>query len=116
MRGLYPVNMVTTARFTQASTSLLSPAYGRDTCFLEAITAKGTPGVHDFYAAFEDVMMGQFEARPHWAKVYYDLPRVRGVYAAQLAEFESVRARWDPQERLLNPFLAGVLGKEAREV
>ena len=55
-------------------------------------------------------MMSQFDGRPHWAKVFYDIPRVRGVYDAPLAAFEEIRARWDPDAMFLNPFLCDVFG------
>jgi hypothetical protein len=115
-RGRYPINMVTTSRFTRASTSTLSPAYGRDTCFLEAITSKGTPHIGEFYRAFEDLMMHEFDGRPHWAKVFYHISEVRGVYEKRLAEFEEVRERWDPEGIFLNPFLSEVMGLTPSEL
>jgi L-gulono-1,4-lactone dehydrogenase len=104
-RGQFPVNLVVASRFVKASTSLLSPDYGRDSCYIEATTLDGTEDVEAFYRAVEDVMMSRFDARPHWGKVFYDTDRVRERYRPQLELFEPIRRRWDPDGLFLNDFL-----------
>ena len=107
-QGSYPINLVVASRFVGPSSSLLSPDYGRASCYIEATTLVGTAGVEEFYRRIEDVLMERFDARPHWGKVFYDVARVRERYLPRLREFEVVRRRWDPAGRLLNPFLRDV--------
>ena len=65
----------------------------------------------EFYATmFERMTSEPFDGRPHWAKLLYDMGAVKRRYGSALDEFESVRARWDPDGRFLNPFLRDVFG------
>ena len=107
-RDVYPITMVMFARFVKASGSPLSPAYGRDTCFVEATSLKETPGTIDYYQAVEDKMIARFDGRPHWAKYFHDLDRVREQSRDSLIATEAVRKRWDPDGRFMNTFLAKV--------
>ncbi len=104
-RGIYPINLVVAARFTRQSTSLLSSDYLRDSCFIEATTLKGTAGAEEFYRAIETLMIERFDGRPHWAKMWYGLPRAQRQYAQQLQQFATIRQRWDPDGMFLNDFL-----------
>ena len=107
-RDLYPITLVMFARFVKGSDSPLSPAHGRDTCFLEATSLKETPGTVEYYRAVEDKMITQFDGRPHWAKHFDDLDRVREQSRDSLIALEAVRKRWDPEGRFMNPFLEKV--------
>jgi len=104
-RGIYPINLVVASRFTRQSTSLLSPDYCRDSCFIEATTFKDTAGVQEFYQAIETIMIERFNGRPHWAKMWYGMERVQQQYRQQLEQFAAVRQRWDPDGMFLNDFL-----------
>jgi FAD/FMN-containing dehydrogenase len=107
-RRIYPVNLVVASRFVRASDSLLSPDFGRDSCYIEATTLDGTAGAEEFYRAIEDVMISRFDARPHWGKVFYDTGRIRKQFEPQLDRFEPVRRRWDPDGRFANEFLGAL--------
>jgi L-gulonolactone oxidase len=107
-RGLYPITMVVFARFVKQSDSLLSPDYGRDSCYVEATSMEATPGVLEYYRAVENAMIERFDGRPHWAKHFNDLERVRGQYRDRLIAARAVRERWDPDGRFMNDFLDGV--------
>jgi L-gulonolactone oxidase len=104
-QGQYPVNLVVHARFTDGDNTLLSPDFGRKSCYIESVTAKGTPNIDKFYGDAEDMLMSKFDGRPHWAKVWYDMDRVRRCYDTNLRRFETVRAKWDPNGVFLNDFL-----------
>jgi len=109
-RDSFPVNLVVASRFVAKSTSLLSPDFGRDSCYIEATTLEGTKDAAVFYRAIEEVMLSRFDARPHWGKVFYDTPRIRERCLTQIEQFEAVRKRWDPEGRFLNEFLAELFG------
>jgi len=109
-QGIYPINMVVHCRFARAGSSVLAPDRDRDSCYIEAVTYKDTPGANNFYASIHDTLTGpKFDGRPHWAKLLYDIEVLRRQYGSSLGEFEQVRARWDPEGRFLNPFLRQVL-------
>jgi L-gulonolactone oxidase len=104
-RGQYPISMVMFLRFVQSSDSPLSPGYGRDTCFIEATSLKETPDVLAFYRAVEQRMLDEFDGRPHWAKRYDDLERIRAMARDRIVAADAVRRRWDPDGRFTNDFL-----------
>ncbi len=115
-RGVYPLNMVACCRFAKAGDSLLALDYGRDTCIIEAVTSKDTPGALEFYHAVQDRLIAPaFDGRPHWAKLLATPDVMRRQFGDRLAEFEAVRARWDPPGRFLNPYLREVLRPAALE-
>ena len=104
-RRVYPINLLIALRFTKPSNALLSPAYRRESCFIDTTTFKGTAGAEDFYRAIETTMIQQFNARPHWAKVWNDMAAVQHQYQPQLQHVASVSRHWDPQGMFLNRFL-----------
>jgi L-gulonolactone oxidase len=113
-RGVYPLNMVACCRFAKAGDSLLALDYGRDTCIIEAVTYKDTPGSMEFYHAVQDRLIApEFAARPHWAKLLATPDVMRRQFGDRIARFEAVRARWDPPGRFLNPYLEKVFGRPA---
>jgi len=100
----YPVNMVVHSRFIGASAALLSPAYGRPTCDIEAVTCTGTPNIEPFYRDFTDTMLAFSGARPHWGK-YLLRPREIAARYPKLGAFLTHRELFDPNRVFLNPFL-----------
>jgi L-gulonolactone oxidase len=100
----YPVNMVVHSRFIGASNALLSPAYGRPICDIEAVTCTGTPDIEPFYQDFTDAMLAFPTARPHWGK-YILRPRTIRPRYPMMDAFLSHRERFDPDGRFLNEFL-----------
>lgn len=109
-RGQYPINMLVYSRFVGESNTWISPAFRRETCFIEAVTSVQTKAALPFYRDLERLMEGSFEGRPHWAKVWFDVARVRQIHGNSLKAFELVRRRWDPNGVFLNGFLAELLG------
>lgn len=102
--GRHPVNMVSHARFIGASAAFPSPAYGRATCDLEVVTARGTPDSDRFYADWCGEMLALPEARPHWGKHILQPERIRARYPA-IDNFLAVRAELDPMRVFLNDCL-----------
>lgn len=107
--GKYPVNMVVHSRFLSGSSTWLAPEGGRNTCFIEAVTAKGTRHVEELYRRMEVILSDDFEGRAHWAKVWYDWDRLHRAYGGDLRRFEEARKRWDPEGMFLNGFLTRLL-------
>lgn len=67
-RGAYVTSPIG-LRFVKASTALLSPQFGRDTCMIEVPLLKGTPLSLETLDAFQDVLFARFQGRPHWGQV-----------------------------------------------
>ncbi|WP_291797192.1 D-arabinono-1,4-lactone oxidase [Brevibacterium sp.] len=107
-RGL-PVNFPFEVRFVRGDTdSLLSPAYGRDTCYIAAHVSLGLDH-REFFAALTEIALAH-GGRPHWGK-WHDLD------AAALAplyprweEFQAVRRELDPHGAFANDHIRRVFG------
>jgi FAD/FMN-containing dehydrogenase len=124
-RDSYPLTTCIHARFTKSSPALLSPAYSTRpddrVCWIEILSAypKSNPdanvrnaAMQPHFAMINSVMptwIGAMHGRPHWAKNWqYIQPRVdmRSLYpAANLATFNALRRRLDPNGMFLNTFL-----------
>jgi hypothetical protein len=100
----YPINMVIHSRFIGASSALLSPAYGRPICDIEAVTCKGTPDIEPFYLDFTDAMLAYPTARPHWGKYILRPREIKSRYP-KMEAFLAQRAQLDPNGVFLNDFL-----------
>ncbi|MCA9575231.1 MAG: D-arabinono-1,4-lactone oxidase [Polyangiales bacterium] len=103
-RGMYPVNMAYVARFVGASTSYLSPAYGRDSCFFEVTTAVETPDQDEFFIEAWKTLSAIPGARPHWAKRWEEPFDPSALYP-KFADFKTLQASLDPDRRFLNGWL-----------
>jgi L-gulonolactone oxidase len=84
---------------------MLSPAYGRPVCDLEAVTARGTRGADAFYADFSAAMLAFPSARPHWGKYILSPEAIRERYP-RMDDFLRIRREIDPGGVFLNDFLA----------
>ena len=102
---MYPVNMAYVARFVGASTSFLSPAYGRDSCFFEVTTAVETPDQDEFFLEAWNALSSIPGARPHWAKRWEDRFSPLTLYP-KFAEFSVQQVRFDPERKFVNEWLA----------
>jgi L-gulonolactone oxidase len=105
-RSGHPHHLPVHVRWARADRgSLLSPAAGRDTVFLDVSWWRGMPGWREGLAAVEDALE-PLGLRPHWAKVAFRNP---SACYPEFARWAAVRARLDPDGRLLNPFLRALL-------
>ncbi|KAF9085124.1 hypothetical protein BGX23_009957 [Mortierella sp. AD031] len=117
-RGEYPVNMIMDMRFIKSSDQIMSYVYDEDPeaifCTIEILSAAKTKGFEEFTAMVAQHWMQEFQARPHWAKLWEHIPGVvpylRGQAGPQLELFEGIRKKYDPQGMFMNKTFAGLLG------
>lgn len=107
-RERYPVALPFLCRFGAASDAFLSPAYGRETCYLEVIAHAHAPAEPMLLAT--EALLDTFGGRPHWAKRF-------AAQSADLAprypaweRFMAVRERLDPDRLFGNRWTERTLG------
>jgi L-gulonolactone oxidase len=94
-------------RFANQDSFWLSPAFGRQVCFIGVIMYRpfGLESAYKDYFCAVDEIMRRFDGRPHWGKIF-NLDRQD--FAAQYPkweEFAALRKSLDPKGMFLNPFL-----------
>jgi L-gulono-1,4-lactone dehydrogenase len=102
------VNFVQELRFVAADDLPMSPATGRDSCYIGAYTAAPRDAGR-YFAAFE-MLMAELGGRPHWGKLFERTPAQLAAIYPGWSDFCALRAELDPDERLVNPFISRVLG------
>jgi FAD-linked oxidoreductase len=108
VRERFPAAMPFLCRFGAPSEALLSPAYGRETCYLEVIAHAHAPA--EPMIAATEALLDAFGGRPHWAKRFSaTASRLAGLYP-EWERFMSVRDRFDPTGRFTNRWAERVLG------
>jgi L-gulonolactone oxidase len=106
----YRVNFPFEVRFVAADDIPLSPAYGRDVCFLGAYVT-GRQWARGYFADFED-LVADFDGRPHWGKTFHRTSsELRALYP-RFDEFDRLRRACDPAGVFRNPFVDRVFGEE----
>ncbi|KAF9129491.1 hypothetical protein BGW39_004098 [Mortierella sp. 14UC] len=117
-RGEYPVSMTLDMRFIKASDQIMSYAYDKDPeavfCTIEVLSAANTKGFENFTAMLAEHFISEYQARPHWAKLWEHIPGIVPCLweqaNPQLDQFESIRQKYDPQDIFMNKTFAGILG------
>jgi FAD/FMN-containing dehydrogenase len=86
-------------RFVAKDDSLLSPARGRDVCYIGVSTQ---PNANEVYARVEPLFK-EAGGRPHWGK-HFQLSRreVEAMYPDSHAKFCQIRRQLDPKGVFLN--------------
>jgi L-gulonolactone oxidase len=107
-RRRLPIAFPIEVRFVAADDALLSPAHGRDTCYVAVHQHLGQE-FESYFRAVEDVM-DHFDGRPHWGKRHYQTAAGLAERYPGWAAFQAVRDRLDPDRRLTNPYVRRVLG------
>ena len=107
--GRYPLTVAVHARFTGASGSWLSPAYGRPTAQIDLVTHLDAVGAPELYEEVEEAWLELPSARAHWAKLHAQPHRLAERYP-RLPEFEAFRASVDPHGVFLNDYLENRVG------
>jgi len=98
-------------RFVAADDIPLSPAYGRETCYIAVHVFHGMP-YEPYFRAVEEIMRS-YSGRPHWGKIHFQgEDTLRGLYP-EWERFQAVRRALDPAQRFVNPYLIRVLGSPA---
>ena len=99
----YKVNFPQEVRFVAADDIPMSPATGRDSCYLGGYISslKWAPS---YYLEFEG-MMADFGGRPHWGKSFdRSAAELRELYPAY-DSFNALRRKYDPEGIFRNGFV-----------
>lgn len=102
------VGFIVEMRFVRGDDIWLSPAFGRDSCYLGALQYKALP--HEaYFAGFAD-LMSTWGGRPHWGKVHsMDAAGLRPLYP-NWDRFLALREQLDPDQLFCNPELRRIFG------
>jgi FAD-linked oxidoreductase len=104
----FNVNFPIEVRVVAADDILLSPAHGRETCYI-AVHMYQRMDYEPYFRAVEELMMS-FGGRPHWGKLHFrTADNLRPAYP-RFDDFISVRNRLDPRGVFRNAYLDRVLG------
>ncbi|MBA2626365.1 MAG: FAD-binding protein [Acidimicrobiia bacterium] len=98
-------------RFTAADDIPLSPATGRETCYIAVHVYRGMDYV-PYFSAVESIM-GELGGRPHWGKLHFQTAETLAPRYPQWDAFQAVRRRLDPEGRFANDYTDRVLGPVA---
>jgi FAD/FMN-containing dehydrogenase len=94
-------------RFVRSDESLLSPAYGRDVCY---VGVSATDNATEVFARFEPLVRG-LEGRPHWAKFFtLSASQTRDLYPESYDRFCEVRRTLDPKGVFANDQMQQLFG------
>ncbi|WP_194836035.1 D-arabinono-1,4-lactone oxidase [Nocardia sp. XZ_19_369] len=95
-------------RWVAPDDAFLSPATGRDTCYIAVHQYRGM-AYEPYFRACEAVF-DKYNGRPHWGKRHFQTAdTLRGRYP-DWDRFAEVRRRFDPKGRFSNGYLNRVLG------
>jgi len=95
-------------RFVAGDDAFLSPATGRDTCYVAVHMYQGMDW-ESYFRAVEEIM-DAFDGRPHWGKRHFQTAKTLRSRYPQWDDFATVRARLDPGGRFANHYVRTVLG------
>jgi L-gulono-1,4-lactone dehydrogenase len=107
-RSEFSVPFPMEVRFVAADDALLSPAHGRDTCYLAVHMFEGMEW-EPYFSAVEEVLVG-FEGRPHWGKRHARTSATLAPLYPEWERFAAVRRRLDPEALFTNAYVRRVLG------
>jgi L-gulono-1,4-lactone dehydrogenase len=88
--------------------ALLSPAYGRDTCYIAMHVFAGMEW-EPYFRQVEEIM-NSFAGRPHWGKRHFQTADTLRPRYPEWDRFQALRARFDPAGRFANSELDRILG------
>ena len=107
LRGIFDEGDISTTlpvevRFVTADQSLLSPAHGRNVCYIGVSTQ---PNANEVYSRVEPILK-DFGGRPHWGK-HFSLRRseVEAMYPDSYDKFRNIRKELDPKGVFTNTLL-----------
>lgn len=107
----YPIEV----RFVAGDDVWLSPCFQRPTCYIGVIMYKPygfNPAYQEYFHEFEQLMVTQFQGRPHWAKPFeLKAEDFQHMYAKWDA-FQNVRDSCDPKGVFVNDYIKRVLMQE----
>ncbi|MGK8523693.1 D-arabinono-1,4-lactone oxidase [Nocardia asteroides] len=95
-------------RWVAPDDAFLSPAGGRDTCYIAVHQYRGME-FEPYFRACEAVF-DRYQGRPHWGKRHFQTAATLRDRYPEWDRFAEVRRRFDPKGRFANPYLDRVLG------
>ncbi|AYF77792.1 FAD-binding protein [Nocardia yunnanensis] len=95
-------------RWVAADDAFLSPAGGRDTCYIAVHQYQGMD-YEPYFRACERVF-DRYNGRPHWGKRHFQTAETLRERYPDWDRFAEVRRRLDPKGRFTNAYLERVLG------
>ncbi|MFI6868925.1 D-arabinono-1,4-lactone oxidase [Nocardia sp. NPDC050406] len=95
-------------RWVAPDDAFLSPAGGRDTCYIAVHQYVGME-YEPYFRACERVF-DRYNGRPHWGKRHFQTAETLRERYPDWERFAEVRRRFDPAGRFTNPYLERVLG------
>ena len=107
-RNNFSVPLPLEVRFVAPDDAWLSPAFGRETCYIAVHMFEGMEWA-GYFRAVEDAMVG-FGGRPHWGKRHSQVAANLSTLYPEWERFASVRRRLDPRGRFTNAYVERVLG------
>lgn len=109
--GAY-VHIPVEIRFAQADDIYLSPASGRDSCYINVIMYRpyGKHVAYEVYWAAYEGIMKSLGGRPHWAKAYNATAKEIHAMYPNFSKWCAIRKKLDPQGMFLNPYMERILG------
>ncbi|MFR9751335.1 D-arabinono-1,4-lactone oxidase [Nocardia sp. 004] len=95
-------------RWVAPDDAFLSPAGGRDTCYIAVHQYRGM----DFEPYFRacEAVFDRYQGRPHWGKRHFQTAATLRERYPEWDRFAEVRRRFDPKGRFTNTYLDRVLG------
>lgn len=110
----YKAHFPVEVRFVKGDEIYLSPAYGRETCYINLVSYRPymkTVPYDEYWTAFEGIMM-RAGGRPHWAKNYkVTQDEFRQIYPKWDA-FCEIRQKMDPNGMFMNANLERIFGRK----
>jgi xylitol oxidase len=103
-----PALLVSEIRTMAADTLWLSGAYGRDTVGFHFTWKPDAVAVSKAVDVVENAL-SEFEARPHWAKVFNMKPALVQSRYPKLTDFKNLAERFDPKGKFRNAYISNLL-------
>jgi len=95
-------------RFVAADDAFLSPAAGRDCCYIAVHQFAGMEWGR-YFGAVEETLL-DYGGRPHWGKRHSRTAATLAAMYPDWERFQDVRRRLDPEGRFANGYVRRVLG------
>jgi FAD/FMN-containing dehydrogenase len=102
-RNRFKVHFPIECRFVKADDIWMSPATGRDSCYIAVHMYRGMP-YEDYFAAIEEIFQ-RHEGRPHWGKLHTMKSEQLAEAYPRWHDFLRLREQLDPKGIFLNPYL-----------
>jgi FAD/FMN-containing dehydrogenase len=101
-------------RYVKGDDIPLSPAYGRDTCFISVHQYKGMPH-QSYFRGLEEIFL-RHNGRPHWGKMHTQTHEYLAGHFPLLAGFKQLRQATDPHNVFLTDYARSIIGPDPAPV